>query len=686
MIYKGELEMRNEIFSLVKCVSSAVICCLVLTISVAAQTINLQLQSDYTLGTGSPTPRFAVGDLNNDGKPDIVTSTGIAGQPISVLLNTGSGSFAAPSTFGAALNAGVVAIGDFNNDGNADLAVGSTNNTTGVLNIRLGNGTGGFPNETNTTVVQNVTDLAAADFNGDGNLDLAMINSLGYSTAPTNAVRLMLGNGAGGFGLPTSFAVGSQPLDLEITDLNADGRPDIAVVAFATANTVSILLNNGTGGFTAAPGISWANATSAAKIVAADFNRDCATDLAVIRSDSVAILQGSNTGNFSLTSITVSNAPISLAAGDFNLDHKTDLAIGRLSAAGGNGFIILPGNGAAGFGAAFSLNSSLIPDNLAVLDVNMDGKTDVALSRRTNNFSLYSGSSALFSRTENDFDTDGRTDLSVFRPSVGDWFLQRSTQGFLAAHWGISSDKPVPADYDGDFKTDIAVWRENGYGDPDRSYFFILQSSNNTFRQEQFGRVGDIPAVAGDWDGDGKADVAVYRSGAGAGEQSFFFYRPSATAGVDFRPVWWGISGDQPVRGDFDGDGRLDPAVFRQSDATWYILQSSNGQPLYQSWGLASDRRVPADYDGDGKTDFAVFRPTDGVWYILGSQTGTPSYRQWGLSSDVLTPGDFNGDGKAEAAVYRPSEQRWYIPPCAVFNGINTKFGTSGDAAVTTAP
>lgn len=672
--------MKSRLFRTI-----VLICSTIWTITTQAQTINLQLQNNYTLGAGTPTPRFAVGDLNNDGKPDVVTATGILSTPVSILLNNGTGGLNSPATFGASLNASTVVIGDFNNDGNADLAIGTINNAG--INIRLGDGSGTFPNETNTAVVDSVSDLVTADFNGDGNLDLAMTKTAGYSGQPSFAVKLMLGNGAGGFGTATSFAVGSTPEDIEVGDFNNDGRPDIATVNFDNTNSVSILINNGAGGFNAASQITVGAMVSGSRITSADFNRDCNTDLAITRNGFVSVLFGNGAGGFSAPSDTaLTNSPTSLAAGDFNLDRKVDLAVGRLSAAGGNGFLILPGNGSGGFGSAFSLNISSIPDNLALLDINLDGKIDIAMSQRNNTFSVYNGSSTVFLHTENDFDVDGRTDLSVFRPSLGDWFIQQSTRGSSQQHWGISTDKLVPADYDGDFKTDLAVWRETGYNDPSRSYFFILQSSTNTFRQEQFGRAGDIPTVVGDWDGDGKADVAVYRNGANSGDQSFFYYRPSASPGVDFRTVWWGTSGDQPSHGDFDGDGKADAAVFRPSNGVWYVLQSSNNQPLYQSWGLSADRLVTADYDGDGKTDFAVFRPSNNVWYILGSASGIPIYRQWGLSGDSLVPADYNGDGKAEVAIYRPSEQRWYIPACAVSPGVNKKFGISGDTAVAAAP
>ncbi len=287
---------------------------------------------------------------------------------------------------------------------------------------------------------------------------------------------------------------------------------------------------------------------------------------------------------------------------------------------------------------------------------------------------LFRAASALL-----DFDDDGRTDYAVFRPTDGAWFIQRSTAGFLGVQFGLSTDRLTPADYDGDGKTDIAVWRENT-GDPDRAYFYILQSASGTLRAEQFGRTGDDPRVVGDWDGDGRDDVAVYRNGTGGG-QSFFFYRPSSQSGVDFVPILWGTGGDEAVRGDFDGDGRMDATVFRPSDAVWYIRQSSNNQPRYESWGMASDERVTGDYDGDGKTDLAVFR--NGLWAILQSSNSQQSFQNWGTAGDSLVPGDYDGDGRTDLAVWR--DGTFYVLRSNGNQSVTFQFGLGSDTPVASA-
>lgn len=319
-----------------------------------------------------------------------------------------------------------------------------------------------------------------------------------------------------------------------------------------------------------------------------------------------------------------------------------------------------------------------------------DGSADVAVSGNTIivgapqdeldltvneevDFTSHQGSAYIFTdfgnRTPFDFDGDGRADLSVFRPSEGNWYLNGSQNGFSVVRWGLSNDKPAPADYDGDGKTDVAVWREA------EGSFYILNSSDLTVRIENFGLPGDILTV-GDWDGDGKADLSTYR----AGTQSYFYYRGSLnnpSGNITYLP--WGVSGDTPMRGDFDGDGKFDASVFRPSNNVWYIRNSSNGSVRYDYWGTAADKFVPGDYDGDSKTDLAVFR--SGIWYIKQSSNNQARYEYFGLASDLPVPADYDGDGKFDASVFRPSNSTWYVQRSTAGILIQ-KFGSTGDLPV----
>lgn len=279
-------------------------------------------------------------------------------------------------------------------------------------------------------------------------------------------------------------------------------------------------------------------------------------------------------------------------------------------------------------------------------------------------------------RTQYDFDGDGKSDISVFRPGEATWYVRRSSDsGFRSVKWGLATDRIAPADYDGDGKSDIAVWRS---GAP--AFFYIIQSSDSTFRFEQFGQTGDEPDVAGDWDGDAKADPAVYRMSAPGG-QSFFYFRGSLDnpgGGITFLP--WGTSGDRGLRGDFDGDGKQDAAIFRATDRRWYVLQTSTGALSVRAWGAAGDMLVPRDYDADGKTDLAVFRSSDTTWYISRSTTGTLQTFKWGLSDDMLVPADYDGDGKADFAVYRNGT--WFIQQSLSGTTRFEYFGLDGDLPV----
>jgi hypothetical protein len=239
-----------------------------------------------------------------------------------------------------------------------------------------------------------------------------------------------------------------------------------------------------------------------------------------------------------------------------------------------------------------------------------------------------------------DFDGDGKTDLSVFRPSEGNWFLNRSTAGFTAVSFGTAGDRLTPGDYDGDGKTDVAVYRSG--------VWFILNSSTSTFSGIGWGLASDLP-VSGDYDGDGKTDVAVFRPSEGV------WYILNSSNGT-FSGVQFGITTDRPVPADYDGDGRTDIAVYR--GGIWFLLQSTAGF-LGVSFGLDADNPVPADYDGDNRDDIAVYRPDGGVWFWINSANGQIAAVQFGQTGDVPVPGDYDGDGRDDQAVFRAGV--WFL-------------------------
>lgn len=293
--------------------------------------------------------------------------------------------------------------------------------------------------------------------------------------------------------------------------------------------------------------------------------------------------------------------------------------------------------------------------------------------------------------TDFDMNGDGRADKPIFR--VGDplgvlfYILHTGSNFFRSFQWGSPGDKVVPGDIDGDAKTDFIVYR------PPNNTFYGVQSSDSTFRMETIrtGQLSDAPG-ARDWDGDGKDELLIFTSvnviigrsepridpgEAAPNAQMYFHFRPTRNnPNGAVTTIPWGTTGDEPLRGDFDGDGKADAAVFRPSNAVWYILNSSDGSVRFDSWGLASDRRVAGDYDGDGIDDLAVYR--DGIWHIKGSLTG---YRalQWGLSTDVLVPADYDGDGRTDIAVWRPSNGIWYVLESSHGGGSFVQFGQAGD-------
>ena len=268
-----------------------------------------------------------------------------------------------------------------------------------------------------------------------------------------------------------------------------------------------------------------------------------------------------------------------------------------------------------------------------------------------------------------DFDGDAKTDIGIFRPSAGEWWIQRSAGTVLTTPFGATTDKIVPADYTGDGKSDVAFWR------PETGEWYVLRSEDFSYFSFPFGATGDIP-TPGDYDKDGKADTAVFRP-----STATWYIRHASDGGTVIQQ--FGADGDIPVQGDYDGDGKTDLAIFRPSNGQWWLSRSTSGT-IATTFGEATDKPVQGDYTGDGKTDVAFWRPATGEWFVLRSENFSFYSFPFGSATDIPAPGDYDGDGKFDATVFRPSNATWYSQRTTAGTLIQ-QFGATGDRPVPSA-
>ncbi|MFY1687889.1 FG-GAP repeat domain-containing protein [Plantactinospora sp. WMMB782] len=235
-----------------------------------------------------------------------------------------------------------------------------------------------------------------------------------------------------------------------------------------------------------------------------------------------------------------------------------------------------------------------------------------------------------------------------------------------AAAWGGHSGAAV--DYDGDRRADLALYRRNAQ--TGSSWWVKSVSGTQLLADHRYGGASDIPAP-GDYDGDGRTDLALFRRDCVNGSTWWVKAASGTQLLADHR---YGGCEDVPAPGDYDGDGRTDLALFRRdcvNGSTWWVKAASGTQLLADHrYGGCEDVPAPGDYDGDGRTDLALFRrnaQTGSSWWVK-SVSGTQllADHRYGGASDIPAPGDYDGDGRTDLALYRrdcAEGSSWWVKP-----------------------
>lgn len=242
-------------------------------------------------------------------------------------------------------------------------------------------------------------------------------------------------------------------------------------------------------------------------------------------------------------------------------------------------------------------------------------------------------------------------DLAVFRPSNGTWYIRGKS---TTVQWGVFGDKPVPADYDGDGITDIAVWRPSAVDTSYYAVWYIIDSSTGRQHSQQWGFYGDVP-VPGDFDGDGHADLAVWRPSNG----TWYVFNAAKNSQHE---VQWGTYGDVPIAASVDDWVGDDFVVWRPGAGTWWVKssfqQGTAGAFGSGTWGEPGDTPFVFDKCGLDVRDPGIFVFKTGYWATFTEQWSHPHL---GMAGDIPVPGNYVGERGDDYAVWRPADGTWYI-------------------------
>ncbi|MEZ5308626.1 MAG: cytochrome c peroxidase [Pyrinomonadaceae bacterium] len=277
--------------------------------------------------------------------------------------------------------------------------------------------------------------------------------------------------------------------------------------------------------------------------------------------------------------------------------------------------------------------------------------------------------------------TEGYASVNISIPAAangntyfGRWYVVDSgaANGFAVSKlvtFTVFGNAVVPSartrfDFDGDAKADVSIFR------PGAGEWWYLRSTDGGNGALQFGASGFYP-LAGDYTGDGKADAAYWREDTG----EWFVVRSEDSTYYAFP---FGTAGDIPAPGDFDGDGKLDAAVFRPSAGTWFILRSTDGGVETKAFGSSGDKPLIGDYDNDGKDDVGIYRPQNQQFWLNRSTAGVIAY-QLGATGDQPFAADFTGDGTDDVGFFRPATGEWFVLRSDDQTYFAFPFGATGD-------